>query len=50
MQGAELDEKNADSILRDEVGVVFGHVLEDAGVFKWDEEGRAAQRRFVESL
>ena len=24
--------------------------LEDAGVFKWDEAGRAAQRRFVASL
>ena len=46
----ELDEKNADSILRDEVGAVFGHVLEDAGVFKWDEAGREAMGRFVSAL
>ena len=46
----ELNEDNADSILREGVGQVFGHVLEDAGVFKWDEAGRAAQRRFVDAL
>ena len=46
----ELDQSNADAILREGVGQVFGHVLEDAGVFKWDEPGRAAQRRFVDSL
>ncbi len=46
----EFDEDNVDAILREEVGQVFGHVLEDAGVFKWDEAGRAAQRRFVDSL
>ena len=46
----ELNEDNADSILREGVGQVFGHVLEDAGVFKWNEAGRAAQRRFVDSL
>jgi len=46
----ELDEKNADSILRDEVGAVFGHVLEDAGVFKWDDAGREAMGRFVSAL
>jgi UDPglucose--hexose-1-phosphate uridylyltransferase len=46
----EFDEKNADSILRDEVGAVFGHVLEDAGVFKWDEAGREAMGRFVSAL
>ncbi len=46
----DLTEANADEVLREGVGQVFGHVLEDAGVFKWDEAGRAAQRRFVESL
>ncbi len=40
----------ATRILRDEVGQAFAHVLEDAGVFKWDGAGRAAQRRFVEAL
>ena len=30
--------------------MVFGHVLDNAGVFKWDETGRAAQQRFIDSL
>ena len=46
----ELTEENALDILHEEVGSVFGHVLEDAGVFKWNEAGRAACQRFVESL
>lgn len=46
----ELSEDNADAILREGVGQVFGHVLEDAGVFKWDENGRAAQQRFIDAL
>ena len=49
-RGDELTEENALDILHKEVGSVFGHVLEDAGVFKWDEAGRAACQRFVESL
>ena len=49
-RGDELTEENALDILHEEVGSVFGHVLEDAGVFKWDEAGRAACQRFVESL
>ena len=47
------DEIGADSthdIVLEEVGIVFGHVLENAGVFKWDGEGRAAQQRFIGSL
>ncbi|MDI9590607.1 MAG: UDP-glucose--hexose-1-phosphate uridylyltransferase [Acidobacteriota bacterium] len=38
------------SLTRDEIGRVFAAVLEDAGVFKWDEEGRAALDRFLGSL
>ncbi|MGO4861250.1 UDP-glucose--hexose-1-phosphate uridylyltransferase [Atopobiaceae bacterium Sow4_H2] len=49
-RGAELTADNATRILHEEVGAVFGHVLEDAGVFKWDQEGRAACDRFVASL
>ena len=44
------DEEAATALLREEVGHVFGHVLEDAGVFKWDGEGRAAQDRFLDAL
>ena len=38
------------SILEEEVGIVFTHVLEDAGVFKCTEEGREAFRRFIATL
>jgi UDPglucose--hexose-1-phosphate uridylyltransferase len=44
---AELD---AGTLTRDEIGCVFGGVLEDAGVFKWDDAGRAALHRFLASL
>ena len=46
----ELDAACAQQVIRDEVGHVFGHVLEDAGVFKWDVTGRAAQQRFIDAL
>lgn len=46
----ELDETNAHAIVLEGVGQVFGHVLEDAGVFKWDDAGRAAQARLLAAL
>ncbi|MGN0072015.1 MAG: UDP-glucose--hexose-1-phosphate uridylyltransferase [Atopobiaceae bacterium] len=46
----ELSEDNVSAIVKDGVGEVFSHVLEDAGVFKWDESGRAGQDRFIQSL
>ena len=46
----ELSEAEAEDVLRDEVGQVFAQVLEDAGVFKWDEAGRAALHRFLAAL
>jgi len=42
--------ENAEAVLREEVGAVFEKVLEDAGVFKRDETGRAAFRRFLDSV
>ena len=45
-----LSSEQIKNYIYDEVGIVFSHVLEDAGVFKWDEKGRAAQHRFLESL
>jgi len=42
--------ENAETVLQEEVGRVFERVLEDAGVFKRDEQGRAAFRRFLESI
>ena len=41
---------NIEEILHKEVGNVFVHVLEDAGVYKCTEEGREAFMRFVQAL
>ena len=46
----EFNEDSAEDIIRAEVGAVFEQVLLDAGVFKRDEAGQAAFRRFIESL
>ena len=46
----DFNAETAESILREETGKVFGKVLEDAGVFKRTEKGRAAFARFVEVL
>lgn len=43
-------EENVMDILKEEVGIVFTHVLEDAGVYKCTEEGRTAFMRFVKAL
>ena len=45
-----VNEENAEQVLQEEVGVVFEKVLEDAGVFKRDEKGRAAFRRFLDRV
>ena len=45
-----IDRENIKEILQKEVGIVFIHVLEDAGVYKCTEEGREAFMRFVETL
>ena len=37
-------------IIRDEIGLVFSHVLEDAGVYKCTEEGRHALNKFIETI
>lgn len=42
--------QNAGEILKEEIGIVFMKVLEHAGVFKRNEEGRAAFLRFAESV
>ena len=46
----EITEENVKEILEKEVGKVFIHVLEDAGVYKCTEEGRAAFERFIVTL
>lgn len=47
---SEINAENVMDILKTEVGHVFVHVLEDAGVYKCTEEGRAAFMRFIETL
>lgn len=46
----KADASNVQEIIQTEVGLVFMKVLEHAGVYKCDEEGRAAFRRFIETL
>ena len=45
-----FDEKTIDSILMQEVGNVFVGVLEDAGVFKRDPQGKEAFLTFTRTL
>ena len=45
-----LTEENTEGILRQEIGAVFSHVLEDAGVYKCTEQGREAMMRFIASV
>lgn len=44
----EVTAENVEAVIQDEVGAVFAKVLEHAGVYKRDENGRAAFLRFVE--
>ena len=46
----DLNKDNVDDILKEEIGHVFVHVLEDAGVYKCTDEGRAAFQRFIATL
>ena len=43
-------EENTESILQEEIGKTFEKVLEDAGVYKRDENGKEGFRRFINSL
>lgn len=45
-----LTEENVYAVLQQEVGKVFTKVLEDAGVYKCNPEGRKAFMRFLEQL
>lgn len=45
-----INSDNVDAIIKEEIGIVFKKVLEDAGVFKRDAEGRAAFDRFTATL
>ena len=45
-----ITKDNITEILQQEIGQVFVHVLEDAGVYKCTEEGRAAFLKFIGTL
>ncbi|MBP5165209.1 MAG: UDP-glucose--hexose-1-phosphate uridylyltransferase [Lachnospiraceae bacterium] len=46
----DLNKDNVTDILKDEIGEVFLQVLLSAGVFKDDEKGREAFKRFTDSI
>lgn len=45
-----INKENIDEIIQNEIGEVFMHVLEDAGVYKRTKEGQEAFDRFVSAL
>ena len=45
-----VTQENIMDILEKEVGIVFGKVLEHAGVYKRDEKGMAAFQKFIDSV
>lgn len=47
---SDINPENIDKIIKDEVGLVFAKVLEDAGVYKRTPEGKAAFMKFIESV
>ncbi|MGR3765894.1 UDP-glucose--hexose-1-phosphate uridylyltransferase [Rossellomorea sp. NS-SX7] len=48
--GSEVNKENVSGIVREELGHKFSRVLEDAGVFKRDDQGMKAFRKFVDGL
>ena len=46
----DINKENVEGILKEEIGQVFVKVLEDAGVYKCNEEGRKAFDRFISTL
>lgn len=46
----DVKAEDAENIIKREIGAVFEQVLLDAGVYKRDEKGREAFRRFIDSV
>ena len=42
--------QDANKAVKAEIGTVFSHVLENAGVFKQDAQGQAAFVKFMQSV
>ncbi len=47
---ADINKDNIDSILKDEIGIIFAKVLEHAGVYKLTDEGIANFKKFINSV
>lgn len=45
-----IKKENIDKIIKDELDFVFEKVLEDCGVFKWNEEGKKAMEKYIKDL
>ncbi|MDN6111945.1 MAG: UDP-glucose--hexose-1-phosphate uridylyltransferase [Tetragenococcus halophilus] len=45
----QLIKENVNEVIQKELGQVFKRVLEDAGVFKRDEQGQAGFKRFIDT-
>ena len=45
-----LNEQNVHAVVQDEIGKVFVRVLEDAGVFKRDDQGHQAFMKFIDAV
>ena len=48
--GTALRPEEANEVVKKEIGIVFSHVLENAGVFKQDAAGQQAFVRFMNSV
>ena len=48
--GRGAEPARVSAVLKDEIGLVFARVLENCGVFKADEAGRAAFHAFVDAI
>ena len=48
--GTHMKPQDANKAVKAEIGTVFSHVLENAGVFKQDAAGQAAFVRFMQSV
>ena len=49
-QYPDIDSGNIEEILRNEIGKVFVRVLEDAGVYKWTEQGHRGFLKFLDEV
>ncbi|WP_166000282.1 UDP-glucose--hexose-1-phosphate uridylyltransferase [Bacillus sp. Cs-700] len=49
-QHSTMEKEQIQNVLRDEIGLRFSTVLEHAGVFKRDEAGQTAFRRFLKQM